>query len=80
MPQNLQKCTFNTILHVDNLTPSSFTHQTLNMTTLHERPTQYAVIQVYNAINKLGPPCLNLYMTLRMGSDVAVETTKTETE
>ena len=34
--QKLQNCALRTILRVDRLTPTAYTHETLNMCTLHE--------------------------------------------
>ena len=41
---------------IDRLTPAVYTHETLNMRTLHEHGTQHAAIQVYKAPNDLLPP------------------------
>ena len=47
------------ILHVDHLRLTAYTHETLNMCTLRQYRNQHAAaVQVYKAITNLTPPYL----------------------
>ncbi len=60
--QKLLNCAFRTILHVECLTPTHLTHNTLQMDTLIERRYKHTAVQVYKTLNDLAPAgCVNMY-------------------
>ncbi len=52
--QKLQNCTFRTILRVEKLTPTTWTHETLDMSTLQQK-SHYAAIQIFKSLNDMFP-------------------------
>ena len=53
--QKLQNCAFRTILRVERLTPTQWTHSTLQMDTLHARRSMHTAVQVFKSLNNQTP-------------------------
>ena len=69
--QNLQNCAFRTILRVERLTSTAYTHEILHMHTLAEHREKHVVIQMCRYVNNLPPEyCCNMFTTVQERHDV----------